>query len=642
MANEQNLHQIIQAAPIGICILDASTLVAEIVNDNFIEVAGRPYEAIFGKHYWDAFPEAKVFYESAMAGVIQTGIPYRANEVQLMLIRYGREELVYVTFVYVPVKDEEGSVRKIAVWVLENTSQVKARQELENAQQVARLAINSADLGVYEYDYTTGAFIADKRFKEIFDDKDFADRDQYVAMIHPADALKREIAHASAIATGHLAYEARLVLTNNAIRWMRLTGRIISHNGTPLKLTGVCQDITSAVIARKKIEESAKALTNIVLQAPVAMCILNGPTFVVQIANHKMFEVWGKRAEDMLHKPIFEGLPEAMEQGFESLLAKVYRTGENFSANERHVMLPRNGEVASTYLNFTYDAIRDADEQITGVLAVAVDVTEQVVARQKIEQIVEERTRKLAAANKDLQKSNDEPAQFAYVASHDLQEPLRKITTFAQLLADNNKDKFDEQSKRHLTKISDSGYRMNKLIKDILSYSELVKERQVFADVNLEEVVRSVAEDYDLLIEQKGAVLSYAGLPVIKAIPLQMSQLFSNLVGNALKFTRNDVQPVISIVARIVTKNDPDTPSLPGDGQYCHIRFTDNGIGIKPIYTEQIFNIFQRLHRKSEFEGTGIGLAMCKKIALNHNGDIDAHGSGENRAVFNIYLPFAQ
>ena len=239
----------------------------------------------------------------------------------------------------------------------------------------------------------------------------------------------------------------------------------------------------------------------------------------------------------------------------------------------------------------------------------------------------------LADANDNLTRSNAELAQFAYIASHDLQEPLRKISIFSQLLEQSLGDNVNEKTTGYLTKINHSSSRMSRLIKDVLTYSRLSKEQEVFELVDLNLVIERAREDYELLIEQKEAVIYCSGLPVIAAIPLQMAQLFGNLLGNALKFTRHDVQPLISITATQFEENDI---------VYFKITIADNGIGLKAEYAEQIFQIFQRLHRKSEYEGTGIGLAMCKKIALNHHGDINGEGSSENGAVINILLPEKQ
>jgi signal transduction histidine kinase len=162
----------------------------------------------------------------------------------------------------------------------------------------------------------------------------------------------------------------------------------------------------------------------------------------------------------------------------------------------------------------------------------------------------------------------------------------------------------------------------------------------VFEKVDLNKITDAITNDFELLIEQKQAVIEYHDLPVIEAIPLQMSQLFSNMLSNALKFSKTGVKPVITITSKQLSSNEVKLiPDLDPNKLYYKIVFKDNGIGFRSEHGEQIFNIFQRLHRKSEYEGTGIGLAMCKKIAKNHNGDVNADGTSEKGAVFNIILP---
>jgi PAS domain S-box-containing protein len=401
-------------------------------------------------------------------------------------------------------------------------------------------------------------------------------------------------------------------------------------------------DVTDLNLAKLKVEQSEKNFRNMILQAPVAMCILTGPEHIVEIANQLMIELWGKQASVVLNKPVFDALPDARAQGLEQLLEHVFKSGETFIANERPVELLRRGRMEVVYLNFVYEPYKDGDGTILGVLAVATEVTDQVLARQKIEEIVSERTEELANVNDNLRKSNAELAQFAYIASHDLQEPLRKISTYSQMLENKLDDCLDVVTRNYLNKINNSSARMNTLIRDVLTYSELVKQDQLFSSVDLNTVVNNILTDYELLIEQKSASVNFEKLPVIEAIPLQMYQLFGNLLGNALKFSKKDITPSINISFTTATEEELKLTSLATDLQYYNIQFSDNGIGFKSEHAEQIFNIFQRLHRKSEYEGTGIGLAMCRKIAQNHNGEINAIGSSEGRAVFNVFLPKKQ
>ncbi len=283
----------------------------------------------------------------------------------------------------------------------------------------------------------------------------------------------------------------------------------------------------------------------------------------------------------------------------------------------------------------------------------AQDITLQVEVQMELEDQVQERTEEIAAvveelratneeleeANVQLIHSNQELAQFAYIASHDLQEPLRKISTFTSLLEAKIEDHLDEKSTTYIAKIKDASIRMSTLILYVLAYSALPKNDEVFETVNLDTIAKQALEDYDVRMEQTGATVTWNTLPRIKGIPLQMSQLFFNLIGNSLKFTKPAVAPIIEIHCSNATPEEIKSVNLKEGTAYYKITFTDNGIGMLPENTDKIFSIFQRLHRKNEFAGTGIGLAMCKKIVQNHNGEINAEGSSEKGAVFNVYLP---
>jgi PAS domain S-box-containing protein len=383
--SEERLHDMILQSPIGVCLIDAPSLVSEIVNVSFIEVAGKPYDAIAGHYYWDTFAEAKPYYEAALKQVVEEGITYHANEVELMLVRHGKEENIFVTFIYAPLKDADGKVKKVAVWVLENTQQVNARQKIAEAEEKARLAINSAKLGVYETFWDRNETITDQRFKEIWGVDESATWKQYVDAIHPADLPVREQAQKEAFISGQLDYQIRVLWKDQSVHWVKITGEILfDDQQNPIKLVGMVQDITSAITAQQKLQKSEENLRNTILQAPVAMCIFKGPNYVVELANDRMFELFGRPSEDIMNKPIFEGLPEARDQGFEALMDGVYTTGKAFSAHGVPIKLPRSGNIEIVYVDFLYEAYRSADGSISGVLGVAIDVTPQIIAQKYI------------------------------------------------------------------------------------------------------------------------------------------------------------------------------------------------------------------------------------------------------------------
>ncbi len=237
----------------------------------------------------------------------------------------------------------------------------------------------------------------------------------------------------------------------------------------------------------------------------------------------------------------------------------------------------------------------------------------------------------------ELESQNRELEQFAYIASHDLQEPLRKIQTFADILERSKQN--DGQTKKYIEKIIASANRMSELIRSVLNYSRLDSpEGKQLEEVGLGTILDSVLEDFELAIQEKNATITSEPLPSIKAVPLQINQLFTNLIGNALKYS--DKQPLIKISTRVVDEIPAGVTSHPQKNKYLELVFSDNGIGFEPRYEKQIFTLFQRLHAKHEYSGTGIGLALCKRIMHNHNGFITAEGEPGKGATFKLYFPY--
>lgn len=238
---------------------------------------------------------------------------------------------------------------------------------------------------------------------------------------------------------------------------------------------------------------------------------------------------------------------------------------------------------------------------------------------------------------KKLEVSNQELQDFASVAAHDLQEPLRKIQSFSDRLKVKTKDKLTPEAIDYLERIQSSAKRMQNLINDLLTYSRVTTKAKPFSNVLLNEIFRQVCSDLEVRIEQTGGKIEVKDLPSLEADPTQMYQLFQNLLSNALKFHKTDVAPVIQVSANILTSTS--NRANPGT---CEISIRDNGIGFDQKYADRIFTIFQRLHGRHEYEGTGIGLAVCRKIVDRHGGNITAEASPGQGATFTITLPLKQ
>lgn len=267
-------------------------------------------------------------------------------------------------------------------------------------------------------------------------------------------------------------------------------------------------------------------------------------------------------------------------------------------------------------------------------------------SQQEVEQInsllefkVEERTRDLLQLNKDLENRNAELAQYAYLASHDLQEPLRKIITFIKIIEEKYLKDIPD-AKLEMSKVITSSERMRNLINALLSYSKL-SAVSLFTLVNLNEVVKDAVADLEITIKEKQAGINISQLPELEAIPGQMRQMFQNLLSNALKFSKTNTAPVINIFSEPV--NELSLEAAPDQkGKYVRIDISDNGIGLDESYIDKIFVIFQRLHGKTQYEGTGIGLAIVKKIIEKHNGIIGVKSKEGEGATFTIVLPAKQ
>lgn len=270
--------------------------------------------------------------------------------------------------------------------------------------------------------------------------------------------------------------------------------------------------------------------------------------------------------------------------------------------------------------------------------------TQLVLANKKMAQEISERRRverALELKTKELSRSNSELEQFAYIVSHDLQEPLRKVMAFGDRLLDKCGETISNDGKEYITRMQNASQRMKTLITDLLVFSRLRTKAQPFTQVDLAKVAREVLSDLEIKIEQTGGTVKLGDLPTIDADPLQMRQLFQNLIGNALKFHRKGESPVVDVQVCMLD-NQEDGSVGNGHAVLCQITFEDNGIGFDEKYADRIFGVFQRLHGRDEYEGTGIGLSICQKIVERHEGTIKAKSATGKGAKFIITLPVKQ
>jgi PAS domain S-box-containing protein len=280
-------------------------------------------------------------------------------------------------------------------------------------------------------------------------------------------------------------------------------------------------------------------------------------------------------------------------------------------------------------------ALHGDNNEIIGFSKVTKDLTDKKMAEDQIRNFNEELKRK----NEELEKMNTELQSFAYISSHDLQEPLRKIQTFATRILEKEQDNLSAHGKDHFRRMQSAAARMQKLIEDLLAYSRTNTSERVFQLTNLNIIIEEVKEDLKENIQEKNAVIETEDLGELRVIPFQFHQLIYNIIGNSLKYAREGHPPRIRIKGEVANGIKFNGQKISPKNKYFHLTISDNGIGFEQQYNEKIFEVFQRLHGKTEYSGTGVGLAIAKKIVENHNGVINASGETNKGATFDIYLP---
>jgi signal transduction histidine kinase len=401
------------------------------------------------------------------------------------------------------------------------------------------------------------------------------------------------------------------------IYWTFSYSRVLDDRGDPGGVLVTCMETTQTVLSQRKTEESEQLLRNLILEAPIGLCLIDADTLVAEIVNDSFIEVAGRPREAIVGRMYWDAFAEARVY-YEAALQGVIDTGEPFYANEVPLTLIRHGKPEDVYVTFVYQPIKRVEGMVNKVLISVVENTQLV---------------------KRLVRMNEELNQFAYAASHDLQEPLRKIQVFSDRLL--YLGKLPPQSVDMAKKIHQSAERMTMLIRSLLEFSQFVRPEESFSSVELNSVIGDVKKDLEFDILASEAIIDYQDLPVIRGSEMQMRQLFQNLLSNSLKYVALGDQPKVRINSSVVSSEELQkyVSGPKGNIDYFCISVKDNGIGFEKQYAEHIFEIFKRLHGRAEYKGSGIGLALCKRIVVNHNGFIHAESEVGKGSTFRIFLP---
>ncbi|MGA0559564.1 sensor histidine kinase [Larkinella sp. VNQ87] len=465
--------------------------------------------------------------------------------------------------------------------------------------------------------------------------------ENYLETVHHANDIPRILAHFDSFVNledGQVqTFEHRMKDKSGRYRWLRNYESIFRRkpDGSPWQIIGLALDIEQEKQSTQLLEEKQNFIQKITDAAPAIIATFNINSGQYQFISQGFELLLGHSPQQVLDEGIAfllailhpDDLPRLMEENARALEKANQMPESQVQVSEfQYRMRHRNG----TYRWFrTFGTVfdRNPEGNVEHILNISLDITEKVEAEHKLE----EKNRRLEQSNASLQ-------EFAYIASHDLKEPLRKISTFGERLLQTQRGRMDPEGDTYLEKIVEAAHRMHRLIGDVLSVS-LISADQTFKVQSLQVLVDEVLETLDYQIEQIGADIRTDQLPVAPVVATQFRQLFQNLLTNALKFSRKDSPLQVRITHRFLSASGELPAGLSPARRFLELTIADNGIGFDNRYAHKIFAIFQRLHARKDFEGTGIGLAICKKIVENHGGVISAKGVPNQGATFTIVLP---
>ncbi len=676
---ERNLlHALLTQAPVAIGLFQGPEQVITMANEQLCAMWGYPAEQVHHRPLLEAVPELQgQGFAELIADVARTREPFIGTKVPAQLRRQGQLVTRFFNFVYQPLYDAAGDFVGVLDIVTDVTAQVLDREQVQTLNEELstmngalqatnkELRLTNAELTKVQQQLAaerarltqvfakTPALVAhlhgpyhtvtyaNPAFQRFFADVPLLGRSYAAALpdmyVQGHGAWLHEV-----YATGqaHMGSEQLLFLPTDAggERQVYLDFTYEAY-GSP-STEGIfllAFDVTKRVLTRRQ-HIAYQQLRSVFEQAPVAISILQGPEYLIEVANPFIVDMWGRAVDAILNQPFFEVLPELREQGFEQVLAEVRRSGEPYVAQGVEARLWRFGKVDVLYVNLSIYPLRDEHGDVTGLILVSTDVSAQLLSRRREQEFTEELTvmneelqstnDELGAANAQLTRTNVDLDNFIYTASHDLKAPITNIEGLLLALRSELPDASQAGEVTYILELmQDSVNRFKRTIEHLTDVSKLQKEYgQGAASVRLTEIIENVCFDLAPLINETGAQLS---LDVSPFITLTFSEknlrsVVYNLLSNALKYRHPDRVPHVRLLSRT-------------QGAHLVLEVQDNGLGLDLAREQGLFTMFQRYH--THVEGSGIGLYMVKKIVENAGGRIEVESKLGYGSTFFVYLP---
>ena len=541
--------------------------------------------------------KSEIQYDDSDSPLRMTGTCQDITDKQLLINRLQHSEQLY---------KQAQAISHIGNWTWDyETKELKWSDEIYRIYEIAPQSVNlSTDIS--GYNHPDDQYIVDTAIKEA------------VATRKPFD------------------FNHRIILKDGRIKTLHAKGELDTTKKGSVIIFGTLQDITEQKVVERQLKDYKEFIEKITDVTPSIITAYNIHTGQYSFINEAVEKLLGYSPTRIMEEGLIfttsivhpDDIPTILEKNSKALEAanKLGHNDDEPIVEFKYRMLHSNGGYRWFH---TYGTIfeRNANGQVESVLNVSVDITDQEVAEQELFQ-----------KNLQLQQSNTSLEEYAYVASHDLKEPLRKISTYSDRMLTTQQETLNNDGRNYLTKIIDSSKRMQKMINDLLSVSTILGNK-AYETCDLNIILAEAMHGLEQKIEDSKAVIESEKLPTVLIVPAQFRQLFQNLISNSLKFSRDQVPAHIKITHSFISQKTAGLYQLSKTKKYLQIEVADNGIGFDNQYADKIFAIFQRLHGVAEYDGTGIGLAVCKKIVENHDGSIFAKGVIGKGATFTIIIP---
>ncbi len=543
-------------------------------------------------------------------------------------------------------RDKNGIPERMTGIVQDITEKKLAEIKIAESERKFRLLADQAPMWIWLMDVDVNVLYTNRALLnhlDLFSSSDFTDK-TWETVVHPDDiAVVYKNYSDGASQQKPFSFECRVKnVATGVFEWLLLSVAIRHEGNVFAGFIGTAVNIHQQKIQMVALEESEERFRTLAETLPVLVWVTdeNGNA---EYASGRWEDYTGIKSQgeaewtSMVHPDDLQGISQAWSNSLTT--GNLYRYEVRLkSKNDEYKWFMVTGE----------PIYEPQTSRIIKWVGSFTDVNAEKNFSQELEKQVNERTKELSVAkdnlthkNEELEKMNKELESFAYVSSHDLQEPLRKIQTFSNRILEKEHENLSDSGKEYLRRMMLAGERMQQLIQDLLAYSRTKTSDRKFETTDLNIILRDIKDDLKEEIKQKNVMIETdeSRLIKVKIIPFQFRQLIYNLISNSIKFSKTDVQPLIKLVCDVSVGSEFEHKSLKPNHRYYHIKISDNGIGFKSDYKEKIFEIFQRLHGREEYTGTGIGLAIVKKIVENHNGFINASGELGVGATFDIYIP---